>query len=948
MSRRHLRPLAGLFVLALLTLTPPTAVAAPLSAATGIVISEVMYNPDPDGPQAGCEWVELHNRGHEAVSLAGWSIVISSSPSHQYALGGEVAGGGYLVVTGCAAMADACPDCAIHLVPEGTLGAKGLRDAGDGISLASPSLPLADMMSYGDDTSFCPRPASAPQGQSLHLQRLDTAPGSCDFAAGPPTPGQMPPPPQATPTPTPSPTTTATATTTPTATPTVPAGALLLTEVYYQGGCALEWVEMANRSGGAVSLHGWTLRDNYGSVTLAGEFGPGALLLVHGAGATPAAACPATALAAAGPCLGNGLADAGDRLELRDATGRLIDAMSYGDDGRYGAVPPAPALMSLARFAEAEGALGGWEPSEPGAGCLQPRPPAPTATVSPTATPAPAGATPTVTPVPAATVSPQDDATPTPTPPPRLLLMAHVGQRTRTEDPGGLLISEVLYDGATADEGDEFVELRNYTNVPISLAGHKLGDAERPGDGEGMYLFPDDAAVPAGGVVVAARCAASFAQRFGRLPDFEFRPGACPDSPSVPDLARYTAWGRGSFNLANTGDEVLLLAADDTVVDAVAFGAGDFGAVGLAGDARAAEPLSLHRVAALDCDDMSLDFSREAPSPGVGLDLPLPAIPADSPTWGPLRAYWGNLHAHTSSSDGAGPAELALARARAAGLHFYALTDHDHSIRPEEWWRAISAVNAGTAPGAFVALIGFEWTHRTQGHVNVLAGHELVTRDGAGTSDLQGLYLWLEQRSLALAQFNHPGRGGPVGSATAAGEGGGPVRLQEVMGGDGTGGYASFEAELLLAWRNGWRVAPTFGADTHRADWGSDTAGRTGVWAESLTPDALLEGLLAGRVFATADANAAAGWRCGAVWMGAAAAVAAGSDCALFYHDGDGEPAQASLLDFDGHPLVQWTVSPGEEVGFGWPAGQRALWVSLRQADGDRVWTAPIWSTAAP
>lgn len=48
-----------------------------------------------------------------------------------------------------------------------------------------------------------------------------------------------------------------------------------------------------------------------------------------------------------------------------------------------------------------------------------------------------------------------------------------------------------------------------------------------------------------------------------------------------------------------------------------------------------------------------------------------------------MYAYWGDLHAHTTYSDGSGPPYYALALARAAGVHFQALTDHD-------WWHGIS------------------------------------------------------------------------------------------------------------------------------------------------------------------------------------------------------------------------------------------------------------------
>ncbi|MGQ9555894.1 MAG: lamin tail domain-containing protein, partial [Anaerolineae bacterium] len=165
-------------------------------------------------------------------------------------------------------------------------------------------------------------------------------------------------------------------------------------------------------------------------------------------------------------------------MELRDGSGRVIDAMSYGD----GQMAPAPKGQSLARFLVGAGAFTPWQPSQPDPGCLQAPPsPPPTETWTPAAEPT-------------LTATPGSDATPAasiPEGPGQQALytsyMPLVSLRAQAPQPPIILISEVLYDGTTGDDGDEFVELRNFTSQPLPLAGYKLGDAERAGDGEGMY-----------------------------------------------------------------------------------------------------------------------------------------------------------------------------------------------------------------------------------------------------------------------------------------------------------------------------------------------------------------------------------------------------------------------------------------------------------------------------
>jgi hypothetical protein len=68
----------------------------------GVVINELV--PDPDGADEGYEWVELHNPGSSAVSVAGWALSFGTSDfdSKQVVFPGgtELAAGAYFVVGG--------------------------------------------------------------------------------------------------------------------------------------------------------------------------------------------------------------------------------------------------------------------------------------------------------------------------------------------------------------------------------------------------------------------------------------------------------------------------------------------------------------------------------------------------------------------------------------------------------------------------------------------------------------------------------------------------------------------------------------------------------------------------------------------------------------------------------------------------------------------------------
>jgi hypothetical protein len=111
-------------------------------------------------------------------------------------------------------------------------------------------------------------------------------------------------------------------------------GALVINEVLYDSAVADdsggEWVEIYNPGDEVVHLDGWTLRDGSSSDVLPGiSVAPRGLAII--------AASEETVADYRGPLavvgrIGNGLGNDGDALHLVDPTGRIVDAISWGDD----------------------------------------------------------------------------------------------------------------------------------------------------------------------------------------------------------------------------------------------------------------------------------------------------------------------------------------------------------------------------------------------------------------------------------------------------------------------------------------------------------------------------------------------------------------------------------------------------------------------------------------
>ncbi len=515
-----------------------------------------------------------------------------------------------------------------------------------------------------------------------------------------------------------------------------------------------------------------------------------------------------------------------------------------------------------------------------------------------------------------------------------------------------ILITQVVYDGIMVDEGDEFVEIYNPLTHSLDLGGYKIGDEETKGGGESMYLFPSPTWLAADATLIVAKNAAQFRARFGIAPTFELvTTGALTDTASVPNLAKYTAWATGSWSLANSGDEILLLGPSDQWVDAVAWGSGNFAAVGLRGHAKANAPLALQRYDTSATQSMTLDFLSAPPNPGTRVVTPAPPAPKPGAVMPDgMFAFWGDLHAHSTVSDGDGPPRMAFDTARANGLHFFALTDHDSSMTAEAWDATGSAVRDTTSDGAFIGLRGFEYTNPNNGHVNVYNGETWITHDDPNYDTYPEFYTWLAaQPASVVAQFNHPDPtyGGDFNYFAFNAGAFAKIALQEV-GNNGGDNYTRYDAELPISLRRGWHVAPTNNSDHHALAWGSDSPHRVGVIAPSLTLTHVIEAFQARRIFATEDANLALAFQARGVWMGGTITAQPVLTFTVTLADPDAEAVQIDLMDngvvvrtqnFSGVSALTWNITVNG-------SSSHAYYARVTQADGDLAFSAPIWTDA--
>jgi hypothetical protein len=316
------------------------------------------------------------------------------------------------------------------------------------------------------------------------------------------------------------------------------------------------------------------------------------------------------------------------------------------------------------------------------------------------------------------------------------------------------------------------------------------------------------------------------------------------------------------------------------------------------------------------------------------------------------NSYFANLHSHTDYSDGAGlPREAYLYARDSAQIDILALTDHTHYLNDGTYAQERAVAAELTEPGRFVALAGQEFGSLSAfGHFSVYDADSLCP---VSVNGLSRFYEWTTAHREP-AQFNHPSLGNFEDFVyyRAADE---YVTTIEVV--NGSGDYTPVnEASYILALQNGWHVAPVANQDNHRRKWGNWYNDRrqvalTGIWADTLTKEAILDGLRERRVYATevkpvTDRIRLTEFSIGPLSMGATGvltdsqvemrvSVQAESAFRQLYLYRNGELYDSA---FDGSQSV---INPtwNRKV----PVGSSYYFVKGEQSDGDHFWTAPIW-----
>ena len=362
-------------------------------------------------------------------------------------------------------------------------------------------------------------------------------------------------------------------------------------------------------------------------------------------------------------------------------------------------------------------------------------------------------------------------------------------------------------------------------------------------------------------------------------------------------------------------------------------------------------------------------------------ERPRPEITADGKTY---RLYWGDLHCHSGlTADAEGEPDELLHYARdKARLDVVVMTENDHIydcfLTESEFAVGHFLAGAFTRGGQFLALPGYEWTSRVPKSPDVALGdpQNWDSQRGRGTYPNHRTVIYPPAGGPVV---RHPEIGNEIRLLNDAVAAAGGVTLTQHETWDLTGHPVECGVEVTSGWRfyirdpshlhdalnRGYRVGLVANGDSHRRCPGLAGA-LTGIYAESLTAEAVLNAIRNRRVFATNGSRIAVqSWANGSL-MGQETRIEAGEDVEISLSAVGTRPVvKATLIrdgreigSFDGNGTERLSVvhkdrnlSEGTHWYYWWISqeGDSTNYPgNVAVARGNMAWSSPHWVTVPP
>lgn len=208
MDRSRSKLVRVTLTLAMVIAAVPTFAAPAVAVSPNVVISEVYGGGGNSGATLTNDFIELFNRGSEAVDLTGWSVQYASAAGTTWAvtaLTGSIAPGGHYLIGQAAGAGGTtplpAPDATGNTAMSATSGKVAVVSNSTTLTGACPLTATVDFVGYGtancfEGTAAAPTLANTTSASRINGGATDTDDNAADFTTGAPNPqnsGDQPP-----------------------------------------------------------------------------------------------------------------------------------------------------------------------------------------------------------------------------------------------------------------------------------------------------------------------------------------------------------------------------------------------------------------------------------------------------------------------------------------------------------------------------------------------------------------------------------------------------------------------------------------------------------------------------------------------------------------------------------------------------------------------------------
>ncbi len=367
---------------------------------------------------------------------------------------------------------------------------------------------------------------------------------------------------------------------------------------------------------------------------------------------------------------------------------------------------------------------------------------------------------------------------------------------------------------------------------------------------------------------------------------------------------------------------------------------------------------------------------------GTGINDNKVSLSGNSNTSTTLNHYFGNMHAHSSYSDGNAdnttkiPSDDYAYAKTALCMDFLGISEHNHATAGMSItnWQPGRAQAAAATTSSFVGMYGMEWGVISGGGHVIVYGMDSLVGWEAGNYDIfvaksvyrgtGGLFDILNRHgNNALAYLAHPNStdyndvlnstfdvdaDNAIVGATV--ESGPAFSTNTTYTNPGTSmSYLSYYRNMLA---KGYHLGPTIDHDNHNMTFGHTAKTRLVIQAPSLSENDLLQGMRNMRFYASQDCNAKINFSINSEYIGSIVTKAGAPVITVStLSTASAITSVAIMSGVPGSLTAATQLTSSASGNFTYTdntlanGSQRYYYLDITEADGSRIVTSPIWYT---